>query len=421
MSILSKAFAPKSAAGELTKDWMPRSWAEGGGARLSNSGVLITDALAQQNAAAFACRRAISESLAILPRKTFRELADDTNEPVKHQSLKCLRKLANPMLTSYNFFNLQQGLAISKGNAYAELQFDRNTGNVIAMWPLPPDKVEPRVVLKNRNPDLVYALRTDESTEVIIPKDRILHISGLGFDGVKGYPLMEFMANALGLSQALEDYSSLFFKQGAGINGYVTIPDNYTLDQITNMRTQLAFSNDGLSNAHRWKFLYESAKFQPAGATPDQAQMTDSKIYQVQEVARFHRMPLHKIQENSNNSGYSSLEQFQNEFVNDTLLPWITNWEQEINIKFFGDEEDDHYIKFNTNLFLRGDAKARSTFYRTMVMSGIMSRNEARRLEELSPVPGADELLVPLNMMEASESEGNDPEKGANARERISD
>jgi HK97 family phage portal protein len=123
------------------------------------------------------------------------------------------------------------------------------------------------------------------------------------------------------------------------------------------------------------------------------------RVFQIQEIARFYRYPLHKLQELSKAPSYNSLEQFNLEFVNDTLMPWSILWEQEINRKLFVNPKDQNkYVKFNFNALLRGDSAGRASFYRTMIMAGIMSRNEARILEELEPIDGADKLLEPLNM-----------------------
>lgn len=389
----------------------------GGGSLLSKAGLYVDEGTALYNSAVFACQRAISESIAMLPRNIYEGDEEGARKSLKDlSSLKVLRREANPLQSSYKFFELLQRRALSSGNAYAELQFDKQTGDVIAAWSIPSERVTPQIFEKRGQLDVRYRIRLPDDTEVFLSKDRVLHVSGIGFDGIQGYPLMDFMAQAVSLGLALEEYSALFFKQGAEIPGYVSVPDTFGPDQIKNVRKQQEIANNGLENAHRWKFLYESAKFTPTGHSPADSQMVESKVFQIQEVARFHRIPLHKIQETSKATGYSSLEQFNIEFVNDTLMPWIVNWEQEINRKFFP-EYPNRYVKFNTNALLRGDSAARALFYRTMVMSGIMTRNEARGFEELAPVAGGDEILIPSNMME----NGGSSDKALDGKQRIQD
>ena len=366
----------------------------------SKSGVDVTEQTALYTSAVFACQRAISESLAMLPRNIFESTADGGRDKVyDHPSVKVLTAQANRLQTSYKFFETLQHHVLSSGNGYAELQFQRQTGKVVAMWPLPPHRVKPRVIEASGELNLIYEVTTPKGEPVYLPMERVLHIPGIGFDGVQGYPLIHYMVNAIGLGQAVEEYYSKFFEQGANMPGYITVPEGLSEEQLKNMRQHYNLMNEGLANAHRARFLYESAKFTPAGATAEQSQLIQSRVFQIQEVARFYRIPLHKIQEVSRTVGYNSLEQFNIEFVTDTLLPWITNWEQEINRKFFVESKDSNkFVKFNANALLRGDAGARANFYRTMVFSGIMTRNEARALEDLPPVDGGDEMIIPLSM-----------------------
>ena len=420
MGIFSKALTSshhKSTVAKVSGDWLPYNVMHGPQSSASKSGILISEESALFNSAVFACDRAISESIAMLPRNIYRGEENGKREiEKKNKASKVLRREANPIQTSYKFFETTQRRALDKGNGYAELQFDSETGDVVAAWPIPSERVKPVVFMKKGLPEIAYEIKLPDDSTVTLSKDRILHIAGIGFDGLQGYPLVQYMQNAVGLGAALEEYSSLFFKQGAEIPGYVSLPDSFNVEQISNVRLQNEIHNNGLSNAHRWKFLYESAQFTPTGHSPSDSQMTESKVFQIQEVARFYRMPLHKIQETSKAGGYSSIEQFNIEFVNDTLMPWIVNWEQEINRKFFSHDEE-LYVKFNVNALLRGDSAARSTYYRTMVFSSIMTPNEARGLEDMPPIDGGNERLIPLNMLE----DGKASDKSLDAKERLQD
>jgi len=418
MRIFSAAFSSNSSVPERIKsgDWIPSS-VLGMLGRQSSAGVTVSEQTAMMNSAVFACQRAIAESLAILPRDIYRRKARDSRAEVDdHPSLKVLKTQVNPLQTAYKFFETVQHHVLSYGNGYAELQFERGTGRVVAMWPLPPTKVRPEVVEVKDSLDIVYHVSLSGGSQVTLPKERVLHVSGLGFNGLIGYPVIQYMVNAIGLGQAVEEYGSKFFGQGADIAGYVSVPDTFTEEQIINLRKHNEIRNAGLDNAHRWKYLYESAKFVQSGATPEQAQMLDLRRFQVQDIARWYRIPLHKIQELSHRPSHNNLEQLNVEFVNDTLMPWITNWEQELERKVFIDPEDEGaYVKFNANALMRGDAQTRALFYRTMVMSGIMTRNEARALEDLPPIPGGDEPMLPLNMTNSHS------DKELDANERIQD
>lgn len=384
----------------------------------SSSGLLITEKTALFNSAVFACQRGISESFAMIPRDIYQKTEKNGRKSIdNHPSIKALTTEANPLMTSFTFFRTVQHHILGSGNGYAELQFKKGTGQIVAMWPLPSDRVEPEVIINERQElDVVYHVTLPDGSKVTLPKSHVLHLPGLGYDGIRGYSVTELMANAIGLGSALEEFGALYFKQGADIAGYVEIPDTMDEAQIKNLKKHYELINGGLENAHRFKFLYESAKFKPTGGKPYESQMLESRVFQIQEVARFHRYPLHKLQELSKGQSYNSLEQFNIEFVNDTLMPWVTLWEQEINRKFFIDPKDKGmYVKFNINALLRGDSASRANFYRTMVMTGIMTVNEARAFEDLPPMDGGDNRMIPLNMSDA------DTDKKADARQRIQD
>jgi len=371
----------------------------------SKSGILVTEKTALFNSAVFACNRAISESLAILPRHIFEGTGAGKVPVLDHPTVRVLTREANPIQTSYKFFETVQHHVISSGNGYAEIQRKRGAGDVVGMWPIPPGNVTPKVIIDEKGDlEVIYLIRLNDGTEKILRSDQMLHVPGIGYDGIQGYPLVEFMLNAVGLGASLEEYASVFFKQGASQGGYVTVPDDFQFDQVQNLKQHYSVLNEGLDNAHRFKFLYDSVKFTPASISPQDSQMIESRVFQIQEVARFHRMPLHKIQEVSKSPSYNSLEQFNVEFANDTLMPYVVNWEQELTRKIFLEKKDaNKYIKFNINAILRGDLKARGMFLRTLVMSGIMSRNEARALEDLPPIAGGDEAMIPANMILLSE------------------
>ena len=423
MRFFSKAFKAvnHSAAGEVTKDWIPYNRMHGMGSLVSEAGIEIDEEVAKTNSAVFACQRAISESIAILPKGIFKrnkqtraiELQSD------HPTLRVLKTAANPIQTPFIFFNNCQRSILSSGDAFAEIQFSKKTGDVIALWPILSSRVTPTIVETGNELDIIYKINLPNGKQVILPKDKVLHVAGIGFDGIRGRPLIEFMVNAVGQAQALEKYSSLFFKQGAQMPGYVSVPDTFTVEQIENLKSHYSVINEGLSNAHRLKFLYESAKFEGAGHSPADSQMTESRVLQIQEVARYHRIPLPKIQEYSKGVGYQSLEHLNIDFVNDTLTPYIVNWEQELNRKLLL-EDSGEYIKFNVNALLRGDSKARSTYYRTMVFTGLMTQNEARELEELPPMDGGDQLMIPLNMSIDGKVAG-ESDKSKDGNERIQD
>jgi len=389
------------AGGKASSDWISTSLMSlFGNGKKTNTGITVDPYTALFNSAVFACQRGISESLAMIPIHTFDKKGSKRvaveNDPVN----RLLNKEANSIVGAYNMRRVLEHHALSWGNGYAEIEFKKGTGIIENIWLLPPDKVLPILYDNNGKIDLVYEINLD-GQPTYLAKDRVLHIQGLGFDGVRGYPSTLLMSESIGLGRAIEEFAATYFKNGGGgVTGYAKIPADTPDEHIINLRKHININNEGLDNAWRVKFFYDGIDFNPVpSGKPDESQMVQGRVFQIQEIARFYRYPLHKLQELSKAPSYNSLEQFNLEFVNDTLMPWSILWEQEINRKLFVNPKDQNkYVKFNFNALLRGDSAGRASFYRTMIMSGIMSRNEARILEELEPIDGADKLLEPLNM-----------------------
>lgn len=375
-----------------------------------------------QLSAVFACQRAISESLAILPRYFVEKENDDERVVITdHPSLPIFQRAANDLMSSYTFVETLTNHALGWGNGYAELQMEKGGTRILKAWPLPPDRVRPIKVTQDDGQIFVrYEVTLPDGATILLPQNRILHVMGISYDGLCGQSIIKAACNAIGLGEDLEEFARQYFNNGVLGGGFITVPAGMEKDAIRNLRTDLDEMNSGLENAHRFKFLYDSVTYSASQVKPEEAQFIQSRVNQIQEIARFYRMPLYKIQEYTKVS-YNSAEQLATEFVGDTLMPWGTRWEQEIDRKFFTDPKDSKLrMKFNYNALLRGDSQARANYYRTMVMSGIMTRNEARRLEDLPRMEGGDELMTPMNMTDAAQ-QGTGSEKQDAARERIQD
>jgi HK97 family phage portal protein len=414
--ILKRASVSASSGMAPESGWISSILA-GLSAHRTPSGVVVTEHSAMKLSAIFACVRCVSETIGALPRHIIRYEGDGKRQPVSdHPSSRLFSLEANPFTTSMTFFETLQAHAMTFGNGYAELQMEEGGARVQRAWILPPDRVRPQTIYDdNGELSLTYIVTMPDGRQVIVPRERMLHIPGLGFDGLQGYSVISFAAKAIGLGESLETFGSKYFSQGTTQPGYITVPAEMEPQAIGNLRKSLEEMNSGNNNAHRDKFLFDNVTYTPAAIKPEESQMIESRVFQIQEIARFFRIPLHKIQELSK-ANYNSLEQMQDEFRTDTIVPWAVRWEQEINRKFFTEPQDANLrVKFNTNALLRGDSTARSAFYRTMVSFGLMTQNEIRSLEDLSSIEGADELLVPLNMTKLSEL---DKEQKAATEER---
>lgn len=258
------------------------------------------------------------------------------------------------------------------------------------MYPLMPDKV--KVDRDERNRLIYIYSRYDEANpnlkdqgEIVLTAENILHIPGLGFDGLVGYSPIALAKNAIGISLACEEYGSTFFANGASPSGVLEHPGVIKNPERVRDGWQRAYG--GTHNAHRICVLEEGMKYTPISIPNNEAQFLETRKFQVEEIARLYRVPLHMIGD-LEHATFSNIEQQSLEFVKYTLDPWLVRWEQSLQKSLLSDSEKGQYfIKFNVEGLLRGDYASRMQGYATARQNGWMSANDIRELEDMNRIP----------------------------------
>ena len=355
---------------------------------ISTSGQQVNQASSMTYSAVWAAVRAISEGVASLPLQVFRRGHDGSRSKANdHPLYRILHDQPNPELSALTFRETLMGHALVWGNGYAEIVRDKNSGRVQQLWPLDPSLVEP---VRDENGELYY-----KYGQIIFLPAEILHIKGLSFDGVKGYSVIAQAKNSIGLGMAVEEFGSTFFGQGGKPAGVISVPGKLNSEAIQNMRKSWEDMHATVKNAHRVAILQNGVTYQTIGTPPDDAQWIASRSFQLQEVARWFKIPASKI--GAGAGTYSSLEQDNLAFLQETLRPWLIRWEQEINFKLIS-SLDQLYAEHNQDALLRGDTAGRSAFYASALSWGWLSRNDVRALENLPPFEGGDAYMIPKNM-----------------------
>ena len=231
------------------------------------------------------------------------------------------------------------------------------------------------------------------------PSD-MLHIPGLGFDGLVGYSPIAMAKNAIGMAIACEEYGAKFFANGAAPGGVLEHPGTIKDPQRVRESWQSTFGGSG--NANKIAVLEEGMKYTPIGISPEQAQFLETRKFQINEIARIFRVPPHMVGD-LEKSSFSNIEQQSLEFVKYTLEPWLVRWEQSIQRTLLSPEEKKRYFaKFNVEGLLRGDYASRMSGYATARQNGWMSANDIRELENMDRIPaeeGGDLYLINGNML----------------------
>lgn len=369
----------------------------------STSGKRVNERSAMQMTAVYSCVRILSEAVASLPLHFYKY--DENGSKVKateHPLYILLHDEPNPEMTSFVFRETLMTHLLLWGNAYAQI-IRNGKGEIIALYPLMPDRMK---VDRDEHGRLYYEYQvnsddapTNKGSSVKLAPDEVMHIPGLGFDGLVGYSPIAMAKNAIGLAIAAEEYGSKFYANGAAPSGVLEHPG--TLKDPSKVRDSWSQTFGGSANSHKVAVLEEGMKYTPISISPNEAQFLETRKFQIDEIARIFRVPPHMVGD-LEKSSFSNIEQQSLEFVKYTLDPWVSRWEQNMARSLLtAEEKQNYFIKFNVDGLLRGDYQSRMNGYATARQNGWMSANDIRELENLDRIPaelGGDLYLVNGNM-----------------------
>ncbi len=369
----------------------------------SSSGKRVNQKSAMQMTAVYSCVRILSEAVASLPIHVYRYNSQGGKEKaLNHPLYFLLHDEPNPEMTSFVFRETLMTHLLLWGNAYAQI-IRNGRGEIVALYPLMPDRMN---VDRDEYGKLYYEYtvssedaHTLKGTTVRLEPSDVLHVPGLGFDGLVGYSPIAMAKNAIGLAIAAEEYGSKFYANGAAPSGVLEHPG--TLKDPAKVRDSWSETFGGSANSHKIAVLEEGMKYTPISINPNEAQFLETRKFQINEIARIFRVPPHMVGD-LEKSSFSNIEQQSLEFVKYTLDPWVSRWEQSmIRSLFTKEEKSEYFIKFNVDGLLRGDYQSRMNGYAIGRQNGWMSANDIRELENLDRIPtelGGDLYLINGNM-----------------------
>ena len=375
----------------------------------STSGKRVNERSAMQMTAVYSCVRILSEAVAGLPLHLYQYTDKGSKEKAVDNPLYfLLHDEPNTEMTSFVFRETLMTHLLLWGNAYSQI-IRNGKGETVGLYPLMPDRM---TVGRDEKGRLYYeymvssddAKTLKDGTVRLSPYD-VLHIPGLGFDGLVGYSPIAMAKNAIGLAIAAEEYGSKFYANGATPSGILEYPG--TVKEPDKVRESWNAGFGGSSNAHKIAVLEEGMKYTPISISPNEAQFLETRKFQINEIARIFRVPPHMVGD-LEKSSFSNIEQQSLEFVKYTLEPWLVRWEQAMQRALIPqDDKSKYFIKFNVDGLLRGDYQSRMQGYATARQNGWMSANDIRELENLDRIPaedGGDLYLINGNMMPLSMS-----------------
>jgi len=353
------------------------------------AGKPVNERTAMQVTAVYACVRILAESVAGLPLHLYRYRGQGKEMVIDHPLYRLLHDEPNPDMTSFVFRETLMSHLLLWGNAYAQIIRDR-AGRVISLYPLLPDRMTVDRDSQTGEIFYTYCKTTDENPnikqqgQIRLKREAVLHIPGLGFDGLVGYSPIAMAKNAVGIALATEEYGAKFFANGATPGGILEHPGVVKDTQRLRESWQAQF---GQRNSHSVAVLEEGMTFHQLTIPPEEAQFLETRKFQIDEICRIFRVPPHMAGD-LEKSSFSNIEQQSLEFVKYTLNPWVVRWEQAIRKALMTDEEKrEYFVRFNMDGLMRGDYQSRMNGYATGRQNGWLSANDIREMEDMNPIP----------------------------------
>jgi len=360
----------------------------------SVAGKMVNERTSMQTTAVFACVRIIAETIASLPLHTYRYRGEGKEKMYDHPLYRILHDEPNPEMSSFTLRETMMTHLLLWGNSYSQI-IRNGRGDVLGLYPLLPDKM---LVDRDQKGELYYTYRKEGQSYYLGP-DEVLHIPGLGFDGVMGYSPVALAKNAIGLNIAAEEYGGRFFANNATPTGILSTSG--TIKDPTKVRDAWQAAYGGRNN-YKVAVLEDGLQYQAISMPNSDAQFLETRKFQIEEICRIFQVPPHMVADLSRSS-FSNIENMAISFVVHTIRPWLVRIEQAMNRKLFKEgEKGTCFVSFNASALMRGDYKSRMDGYAIGIQKGFFSVNDVRRMENMDPIPeeeGGDLYLTNGNML----------------------
>lgn len=365
----------------------------------------IHNSNAMNISAVYRATEIISDSIAMLPIKIQKTDSMNGKNELDSHPLKLVfgDKANGNNLSKFTLMKLLIQSVILRGNGFAYIERSED-GTVTGLRYLEPQDV---IINYDKYKNKLYYSTTLFSSQkkIHIEPINMIHLVKNTYDGVTGISVLSFAARTLHTSNATEESAKSFFDNGMNLAGALTVQGQLSEKQKADIRAswRQAYSNGGQGLA----VLQGNMSYQPVQINAKDAQMIESRQFNVQDIARFFGISPVLLGDLSNSS-YNTIEAVQNEFLLHTLQPYITMVENEFNRKLLKPSEKKLNIILETNEILRIDKQAQSNYYATMLSNGIMSINEIRRELGFNPIEDGDKHVIPFTDLNQNQIGGNE-------------
>ena len=295
----------------------------------TTSGVRVTEDIALTSSPVWSAVTMIADDIASLPLHLYKRLPNGGKDRYEsHPLYRLLHDAPNPEMDTMVWRRVMQMHTLLCGNGYSEIERD-GAGRPVAMWPLEPD----RVSLHRNGRTLYYRVANPSGGTVDIPLDNMLHLVGPGRDGLTGFNLVDKARESFALALAAEKFGGSFYGNGSTFGGVISFPGPKPTEMSDQgYRAQLEARHSGVERAYKMLALYNGAKFERIGVAPNEGQFTETRIFQIREVARWFKIPPHKLGDLAD-ATFSNVEQMDAVYLSSCIRPWLVLWEQQLTRK----------------------------------------------------------------------------------------
>ena len=362
----------------------------------TSTGKVVNAQTALQLSAVWSCVRLLSETVATLPLGLYeRDAAGNKLAARAHRLHSVLHDQPHANFTAVEFWEVVVAHLALWGNHYSLIT--RAGGSVAALEPLHPECVTNISVSENGR--LKYRIERAGKVDSI-DESEVFHVRGFGVSGLVGLSVLGMARQSLGLAMATEESAGKVFANGMQPSGFVEAPMVLKKEQRDAFRESLN-EFTGSSNAGKTLLLEAGMQYKPLSMNPEDAQMLETRAFNIEEVCRWFRVPPFMIGHTEKSTSWGTgLEQQMIGFLTFALRPYLSRIEQAIKKSLLTPvERQSLFAEFNLEGLLRADSEGRAALYSQMAQNGIYTRNEIRSRENLPPIDGGDVLTVQSNLI----------------------
>jgi HK97 family phage portal protein len=383
--------------------YTPSNFSRGlAGGGVAYTGEPVNTDTALRVSAVYACVKVLAETLATLPLKIYRRIPGGKQEAPEHPLYELLHDQPNAWQTAFELIELMMGHCALTGNAIARV-VPGPRGAVDSIEPLV-GKIE---VFQREDMRLQYEFTPDGGAKETLGPDQVLHVRNWSFDGLVGMSPIALAVDTIGRAIAQNKYAGSLYRDGTVPHGILTTEKKLGPDARRELAKEWEDGHRGAAKSGRVAVVDQGLDWKSTAMTAEDAQMIEAMKFSISDIARIFRVPPHLIAD-LDKATYSNIEQQDIGLTKHTMTPWCKRWTLAIRRDLIV-EKQEYVAAFLLDGLQAGDIKTRYMAHKT-ALGGVPFEtvNEVRRKENLNPVLGGDEVVLPLNVTRPSDRDRGD-------------